>query len=97
MIVAEAARLARASGCIILGIEVEHHLLPSQIGQAHAVARRIPQLEGRRGLSFLHHRRSPFPVQGSDARPPESSKQWRLRGILSHASPGSAEGLWNAW
>src|SRR5437588_1076318 len=57
--VAETASLLRASRRVVLRVEVEHDLLPTQIRQLHLIAFRVARLEVGRGIALFNHRSSP--------------------------------------
>src|SRR5947209_10235866 len=57
--VAETASLLRAPRRVVLRVEVEHDLLPTQIRQLHLIAFRVARLEVGRGIALFNHRSSP--------------------------------------
>src|SRR3954453_21295892 len=59
-VVADPARLGRATRRVGLGIEVDNDLLSAQLRQAHLLAALVRQLEVRRGLTNLDHHHGPF-------------------------------------
>src|SRR5439155_21178295 len=62
--IAEAARLLRAPGGVVLRVEVEDHVLAREIFERHPLAVAAFERERRRGLPFLDacHARSSYSV-----------------------------------
>ena len=53
--VSDPARLSRATGRVVLGIEVEDDRLAAQVGELHGLSGVAVELEVRRRLTFLDH------------------------------------------
>jgi hypothetical protein len=57
--VPEPGTFSRSTACVGLRIEPEHHLLPAEIAQLHAIAVVVQDLEIRSRIAHLQHMRTP--------------------------------------